>query len=236
MDNRIFEARSIAIAACAVVLAACGTTEQAKVSQADVKCAFLGSACAQLVPGTEGQAALRYINPAAKWTQYKKIMIQPVTFFGDDTSKVSVEDQQRLVNFLYGALNEELAKQFEIADQDGPDVMKLQVALTDVAAATPGLRSITMVVPQARLLSTVKRGATGSYPFVGGAQAEFKLTDSTTGEILAAALDRRMGGGSIETAAQWQWGDAENAMKEWAKLAAERLSGWTKGTAKAQAN
>jgi hypothetical protein len=42
-----------------------------------------------------------------------------------------------------------------------------------------------------------------------------------------------MGGGSVETAAQWQWGDAENVMKEWAKLAAERLSTWSKGTAKA---
>ena len=224
---------SIAIGACVVLLAACGTTEQAKVSQADVKCGFLGSTCERLVAGAEGQAALRYVNPAAKWGQYKKIMIQPVTFWGDDKSKVSVEDQQRLVNFLYTALNEELSKQFEIVDQDGLDVMRLQVALTDVAAATPGLRSITMVVPQARLLSTVKRGATGSYPFVGGAQAEFKLTDSTSGEILVAGLDRRMGGGSIETAAQWQWGDAENVMKEWAKLAAERMSAWTKGTAKA---
>ena len=233
MSKRIFEKRIIAVAACAVLLAACGTTEQAKVSQTDVKCAFLGSTCGQLVAGADGQAALRYVNPAAKWAQYKKIMIQPVTWWGDEKSTVSVEDQQRMVNFLYAALNEELAKKFEIVDQDGPDVMKLQVALTDVAAATPGLRSITMVVPQARLLSTVKRGATGSYPFVGGAQAEFKLTDSTTGAVLLAALDRRMGGGSIETAAQWQWGDAENVMKEWAKVAAERLATWSKGTAKA---
>jgi len=89
-----------------------------------------------------------------------------------------------------------------------------------------------MVIPQARLLSTLKRGATGSYPFVGGAQAEFKLTDSTTGEILVAGVDRRIGGGSIATAAQWEWGDAENVMTAWATLAAQRLSAWSKGTAK----
>src|SRR5882762_10969102 len=98
--------------------------------------------------------------------------------------------------------------------------MKLQVAVTDLAAATPGLRTSTMVIPQARLLSTVKRGATGSYPFVGGAQAEFKLTDSLTGQLLVAGVDRRIGGGSISTAAQWEWGDAENVMKAWSKLAA----------------
>jgi hypothetical protein len=43
------------------------------------------------------------------------------------------------------------------------------VAVTDVEAATPDLRSISMVVPQARLLGTLKRGVTGSYPIVGGA-------------------------------------------------------------------
>jgi hypothetical protein len=232
VSNRIFKTRTLAIGVGAALLAACGTTEQVKVTQTDVKCGCLGSVCGKLVAGGEGQAALRYVNPSAKWPQYKKVMIQPVTFWSADQSKVSVEDQQRLVDFLYGALNEELAKRFQVVDQDGADVMKLQVAVTDVEAATPGLRTMTMVVPQARLLSTVKRGATGSYPFVGGAQAEFKLTDSMTGDILVAGLDRRMGGGSVATAAQWQWGDAENVMKEWAKLAAERLSAWTKGTAK----
>ena len=224
--------RILLIGAGAALFAACTTTEQAQVSQAEIKCGFLGPTCSQLRPGAEGQIALRYVNPSAKWTQYKKIMIQPVTFWGDEQSKVSTEDQQRMVNFLYGALNQELATQFQVVDQDGPDVMKLQVALTDVAAATPGLRTITMAIPQARLLSTVKKGATGSYPFVGGAQAEFKLTDSTTGQILVAGVDRRIGGGNIATAAQWQWGDAENVMTEWAKLAAQRLGAWTKGTEK----
>src|SRR5207249_11908325 len=129
-------------------------------------------------------------------------MIQPVTFWGDENSKVSAEDQQRLVNFLYTALDQELAKQFQVVDQDGPDVMKLQVAVTDLAAATPGLRTMTMLIPQARLLSTLKRGATGTYPFVGGAQAEFKVTDSVTGQVPVAGGDRRIGRGNAPTAAR----------------------------------
>src|SRR5207247_9607405 len=78
--------------------------------------------CSRLSPGTDGQIALRYVNPSAKWTQYTKIMIQPVTFWGDENSKVSTEDQQRLVNFFYTTLNEELSKQFQVVDQDGADV------------------------------------------------------------------------------------------------------------------
>jgi len=223
----------LVVGAGAVLLAACTTTQQATVAQSDIKCGFIGPVCSQLRTGAPGQQiAWLYTNPAVNWTKYKKLMLQPVTYWDDQNSKVSVEDQHRLTNFLYATFEQELAKQFQLVDQDGPDVMQLQLALIDVAAATPGLRTITMVIPQARLLSTVKRGATGSYPFVGGAQAEFKLTDSLTGEVLAAGVDRRIGGGSISTAAQWEWGDAENAMKAWSKLAAERLSAWTKGMAK----
>jgi len=223
----------LVVGAGAALLAACTTTQQAKVEQADIKCGFLGPVCSQLKTGAPGQQiAWLYTNPAADWTKYKKLMIQPVTYWDDQNSKVSVENQHRLTNFLYATLEQELAKQFQLVDQDGPDVMQLQVALIDVAAATPGLRTITMVIPQARLLATVKRGVTDSYPFVGGAQAEFKLTDSLTGQVLAAGVDRRIGGGNISTAAQWEWGDAENVMKAWSKLAADRLSAWTKGMAK----
>jgi Protein of unknown function (DUF3313) len=201
----------LVVGAGAAMLAACTTTQEAKVSQADIKCGFLGPVCSQLKTGAPGQQ---------------------ITFWDDEKSKVSVEDQHRLTNFLYATLEQELTKQFQVVDQDGPDVMQLQIALIDVAAATPVLRTITMVIPQARILATIKRGITGSYPFVGGVQAEFKLTDSLTGQVLAAGVDRRIGGGNISTAAQWEWGDAENVMKAWSKLAAERLSAWTKGAAK----
>jgi Protein of unknown function (DUF3313) len=223
----------LVVGAGVALLAACTTTQEAKVAQSDIKCGFIGPVCSQLKTGAPGQQiAWLYTNPAADWTKYKKLMLQPVTYWDDEKSKVSVENQHRLTNFLYASLEQELSKQFQVVDQDGPDVMQLQVALIDVVAATPGLRTITMVIPQARLLATVKRGVTDSYPFVGGAQAEFKLTDSLTGQVLAAGVDRRIGGGSISTAAQWEWGDAENVMKAWSKLAAERLSAWTKGAAK----
>jgi hypothetical protein len=223
----------LVVGAGVALLAACTTTQEAKVAQSDIKCGFIGPVCSQLKTGAPGQQiAWLYTNPAADWTKYKKLMLQPVTYWDDEKSKVSVENQHRLTNFLYASLEQELSKQFQVVDQDGPDVMQLQVALIDVVAATPGLRTITMVIPQARLLATVKRGVTDSYPFVGGAQAEFKLTDSLTGQVLAAGVDRRIGGGSVSTAAQWEWGDAENVMKAWSKLAAERLSAWTKGAAK----
>jgi len=186
----------------------------------------------KLTPGGKGQMSLRYINTAAPWTQYNKVLLEPVTFWGDDTTKLSAADQQMLCNFLHQALYEQLETKYQMVDQPGPGVMRLQVALMDAKAATPVLRTVSMVVPQARALSTLKYLATGTYPFIGEAQGEAKITDAVSGQLLGEWVDKRVGGGSIKAAAQWEWGDAENAMKEWAVKAAETLSSWTSGAVK----
>lgn len=211
---------------------ACSATQQVAVKKSDLNCGFLGSDCTKLAAGAEGQAALRYVNPSANWAQYNKIIIDPVTFWGSDTTKVPATDQQALTDYFYQVLREELGKKFQVVDQAGPGVMKLQVALTDAEGATPVLRTVSVVVPQARLLNMLKYAATGTYSFVGGAQGEAKITDAVSGQLLAEMVDRRVGGGSVEAAAQWKWGDVENAMKAWATQAADRLSSWTSGTAK----
>ncbi len=109
--------------------------------------------------------------------------------------------------------------------------MKLQVAVTDVEAATPGLRTISLVVPQARLLSTVGSLATGKQVFAGSLQVEAKLTDASTGQLLGAWVARGVGGGSLKAAAQLEWGDAENAMDLFSKRATANLHALTTGAA-----
>ncbi|MGH8550161.1 MAG: DUF3313 domain-containing protein [Methylococcales bacterium] len=216
---------------CLLLLSACTTTQKAPLTQEGVACGFLGGICTKLTPGGKDQAALRYINPTVRWTQYNKIMIDPVTFWGGESARVSGPDQQLLVNFFHQQLREELGKKFEIVDNPGPGVMKLDVAMLDAEAATPGLRSVSMIIPQAHMLSNLKYLATGTFPFVGGAEGAAKLTDSQTGRMLSAVVDRQIGGGSIEAGFQWQWGDAENAITNWSKRLAEKLSSWTTGTA-----
>lgn len=219
------------LGAALLLVTACTTTEKAHLNQANVNCAFLGNECALLIPGGKDQAALRYVNPAVQWTQYNKILISPVTFWGGDTTKISVADQQMLVNFASQEFNKQLGEKFQIVTQAGPGVIKIDVALTDAETATAGLRSISIIVPQAHAVSNLKYLATGSMPFVGAAQGEVKITDSVTGQVLALAVDRQIGGGSIKAGFQWQWGDAENAIDHWAEVMTERLSAWTSGTA-----
>ena len=184
---------------------------------------FMGPDASKLQPGPEGGAALVYIDPNAQWAKYTKIQLMPVEFWAAEDSKVSSSDQQMLTAYAYNKLQEDLGKSFTVVDQPGPDVLTLRVALMDATTATPGLRSISVIVPQARVLNGIQSLATGSYAFVGSAEAEMKATDSTTGELLAEAVDQRAGGMGIKGAASFQWGDAENAIDYWAQRVASRL-------------
>jgi len=209
------------------LLSACATTQKAPIPQASMTCGLLGDVCERLIPGGKDQAGLRYVSPSAQWTKYNKVMIDPVTFWGGDSTPVSALDQQLLVNYFAQQLQERLGKKFQIAAQAGLGVMKLSVAMTDSETAMPVLRTISMNMPQAHMPSDLKYLATGTFPFVGGAQAEAKITDSVTGDLLGAVADKRIGGGSFTTGFQWQWSDAENTIDTWCEKIAERLATWT---------
>src|SRR6202040_143352 len=109
-------------------------------------------------------------------------------------SKVSEADQHVLCTYFDKVLLNDLGKNFSIADEPGPGVARLSVALTDATSAVRVLRTISLVWPQGRVLSLIKLATTGTYPFVGSAQSEAKLTDSVSGQLIEAWADRRMGG------------------------------------------
>jgi Protein of unknown function (DUF3313) len=180
---------------------------------------FLGSDYSLLQPATPGsgqKAMLAYTNSSATFTSYNQVMIAPVTYWADDDSKLSPTEQQILCNYFYSVLQTDFAKNFAIANEPGPGVVKLTVALTDATSATPGLRTISVVEPHVRLLNMIKKGLTGTYAFVGSATGEAKLTDATSGQVLAAWADQRFGGLAVKNAGVWEWGDADNAMNYWA--------------------
>jgi hypothetical protein len=184
---------------------------------------FMGPDASKLAPGPKGGAALAWINPDAQWSGYTKIQLMPVEFWAAADSKVSAADQQVLTTYFYNALTTNLSKSFTLVQQPGPGVMTLRVGLMDATTATPGLRTLSVVVPQARVLNMAQSLATDSYAFVGSAEAEMKVTDSVTNVVLAEAVDERAGGMGIKGAASFQWGDAQNAMDYWAQKIPNRL-------------
>jgi hypothetical protein len=219
--------------ALAIVISGCATTVESKPEALKALesggplppavTGFFGSDASKLAPGPEGGAALAYVDPNAQWSKYTKIQLVPVEFWAATNSTVSTSDQQILTTYFYNQLTADLGGSFTLVGQPGPDVLTLRVALMDATTAVPGLRSISVIVPQARILNGAQSLATGSYAFVGSAEAEMKATDSTSGEMVAGAVDQRAGGMGIKGAASFQWGDAENVMDYWAKKITNRI-------------
>jgi hypothetical protein len=215
-----------------LLVTGCSTTQQVTVRDEPGICAFLGEVCHELQPGAPGEAGLRWVNPKSDPTRYHQVIVEVVGLFGTDVSKVPPVHQERLTALFQQSLTDALATKYQVVDQPAPGTVQLQVVILDAEAATRGLRSVSMVIPQVRLLGTGYYAVSGTYPFVGGGQAAFKATDAVTGQVLAAGVDRRVGGGAIQTAAQWQWGDAENAIKAWSQLLADGMYAYTSGARK----
>ena len=189
---------------------------------------FLGSDYSLLQPSSSGsvegqKALLAYINPNGNFAQYNKVMIAPVTFWADSNSQLTSAEQQQLCNYAYTVFQQTLSKNFALTNDPGPGVLKFSAALTDATSATPVLRTVSVVVPQAHAVNMIKYGLTGKYAFVGSATGEAKLTDSVSGQLLGAWQDQRFGTAAVRNATVWQWGDADNAMKYWANGLDQRL-------------
>jgi hypothetical protein len=161
--------------------------------------------------------------PNGNFAPYNKIMIAPVTYWAEANSSVSAADQQTLCNYLYNVLQQTLSKNFTVVDEPSPGVLKLSTVLSEATAATPALRSVSVVVPQARALSLLKTAATGTYAFVGSATGEANFNYSETGQLLAAFADQGMAGASIKNIDLFRWGDAQNVMTYWANGLDKRL-------------
>ena len=233
LKKKIVSSMTAASLAAALIASGCSTTVQSAPEAAkavesggplpSAVTGFLGPDASRLAPGPEGGAALVWLNPNAQWSSYTKIQLLPVEFWAAADSKVSQADQATLTEYFYNQLQTNLSKSFTLVDQPGPGVVTLRVALMDATTAVPGLRTISVVVPQARVLNLAQSMATDSYAFVGSAEAEMKVTDSVTGALLAEAVDQRAGGMGIKSAASFQWGDAQNAMDYWAQKIPNRL-------------
>jgi hypothetical protein len=211
----------IALATAAVIAVACATTRQSR-GTGDAS-GFLGD-YSNLRKGEKGEPQLMYIRPDVDWAHYDSIHIESVTIWADKkTDKVPEEEKQLLTDFFFHALHTELSKDYKMVDQPGPNVLQLRAAITEAKGAKAVLNTITSIVPQLRLLTTIVGMSAGTSVLVGKAGLEGEITDSMSGDRLLAALDQRQGTkamrGGVKT-----WSDVKLATEFWAQRLRKRLA------------
>jgi hypothetical protein len=170
-----------------------------------------------LVQGSDDKALYRYVNPKADVKQYTKVMIDPVLVYGyAGLDKDELENHQKLANNAFVYVTQELEKDYQIVKASESGTLRIKMAIVDADSAKPVRNTFSTLIPVGMGLSIVKYAATGKQVGVGEITMQMKITDASTGELLGAALDRRVGG--KELSKLWSsWNNADDALKYWAK-------------------
>lgn len=217
--------RIIVAGICAMTLTACAHSQQAGGYGKAEPSGFLQD-YSKLRPGKEGEATLVYFIPdRARIKNYTKIWLEPVQVWRgekSDAKDLDPEDAKYISEYAWTRINEELSKDSTMTKEPGPGVIRIRVGITEAGKGIPVLDNLTAAYPATLVLSKGKKAIGGTESFVGKASVEMEATDSQTGEVLAAGIDRR-GGGKYAWKSLNRWEDVEAALTYWAKKMRWRL-------------
>ena len=200
---------------------ACASTKGAR-DPRKAEAGFLGDYSVlteNLGPG----ARLRYLREGVDWKSYDKMLVDPVQFWksSDVEAGLSEAQKQGLVNYFHSTFYERMSQDYEMVSIPQPNAVRISIAFTRLGNRSVTLDTVSTYVPQLRLVSELKNIATGKPSFVGEAAFEGKITDAHTGELLGAAVDKRVGGKTIKNFDDWA--DVKNAIDYWVESFAFNL-------------
>ena len=205
--------------------AGCGATKQARTVE---RLGFLKDYYPRMVEGDEnaGESLLIYKNPRVALiprNTYKKFMLDPVLVFRGPHSKmngISQEQAQLMADTFYALIYQEVSKDYQMVDKPGPDTLRAQVAITHLEESWPMLDVVSTIPAPMNVLaagSMLKNVATGKPAFKGEAVIEAKVSDSQTGDVLRAGVDRRVGAKKLSAESFNSWADVYESLRYWAE-------------------
>jgi hypothetical protein len=154
---------------------------------------------------------------------YTQVIIDPVIVHQEAAMDAETrENFQTLANNAFVFLNTELGKEVKVVTAPGPGPFRVQFAIVSAEKSGAVSNFMTTIVPVGMVLSAGKYAATGKPIGVGEITIEMRITDASTGELLAAALDKRVGGKQLRGVFT-RWQDADSALQYWAELMRYRL-------------
>lgn len=199
--------------AAALLLGACAETKRAR----SVEPTGFFVDHSMLQEGEKDETLLRYVNPRADIGGYTKIMLDPTLIQKPDgASEAQLADLQKLATNFYYHMSKELGKDYRIVKSPEPGAIRIQAAITGARKSFVVGDTLSSVVPVGIGVSLAKDFITGKPMAVGETSMEVKATDAQTGELLGAAIDRRVGGKSFKGKFD-SWSHANASVEYWAK-------------------
>lgn len=171
--------------------------------------------------GGPGRALYVYRKPGVEFIGYETVLLDPIIFWQERSSRLremSGHDVQMLADKLYHLLHKELSEYYQMVAAPEKNTMRMTVVLTDVKKTSTALGARSLALVTKKLSET----ALDTPALVGEASVEIKVTDASSGEMLAAVVDRRLGSGKIEKSIS-SWEDVYNIFGFWADMMGYRL-------------
>lgn len=200
----------------AVATVGCPATRQARTVAPS---GFLGADASLLQKSDkDDDPKLYYVNQSISWKTYDKILLDPVTVWRNPGTKgVSQKDAQTLANNFHHMLYQSLSKDWQMVETPGPGTLRLQAALTQLDGTDVVMNVVSTAVPQLRAVTGLEGYATGEPLFTGEAGMAFKVTDSSSGQLMSEGVDGRVGQKHLMDS--WKkWDDVDESMRYWADM------------------
>ncbi|MFT6333239.1 MAG: hypothetical protein ACJAW3_001598 [Lentimonas sp.] len=203
-------------------LTGCTKSKQARKVE---KSGFIGD-YSLLTKGKDDQALFTYRKSEFGAKKYNKIIIDPAKIWtGKDSklSKLEPKTRQEIADNFNNYLVAEISKIMTVTKNPGLNTIRFQAAITDVDFSNPTLDIISSILPYGLAISLAKEVATGKPSSVGESSIEIKVSDSMSGEIIAAAVDKRVGSKRLDIDIFDKKADVDEILKYWAKFIAYKI-------------
>ena len=136
----------------------------------------------------EDVTAKRWIGPKLNFSNFKSVLIEDVTLYPEPEPgpQVSAETLEAIRSYATEKLTTKVGSVLNVVDEPGPQVLRVQAAITGVEIKTEGMKGYE-VVPVAAIFGGFK-ALTGKRDREVHVFVEVIFSDSETGEVVGAAV------------------------------------------------
>jgi len=168
MMTKIFKKCLVIVPVLFLLFAGCATTS--KEATGPKYSGFL-SDYSKLQADPDGSGAENYRNPAVNMKKYNKVLLEKIMVSLKDNEEYKAVDPDALkamTDYLHEAIIRELGDAYPVVTQPGPDVLRVRVAITDLAATKTAMTVLVLITPYATVADlasgAASKGGAGSAP------------------------------------------------------------------------
>lgn len=152
------------------------------------------NSASQLEPSQVRSGNYRYMAPDVNYKKYTRFIIAPVQIYrGEDAQfgNTSEADKQTIADFMRKEFTKTISKSYSVVNEPGTNVADIRITLTGIETTTPGLSTVTHVLPIGLVRNLGTAATSGQGSFMGSVTYAIEIHDSQSGKLIAAVVAKQ---------------------------------------------